>query len=264
MTAGLHAQQGRVLPCLLRAAPAWSVPKSALVALQRQQAELAQEIWGAKSNVHPASHRRPSSIHQAMWAQCRFAHLWQRLAKTKPTSQPQPPKEQRWHCQDALSLPCPRSGPGMQHLAPDLPGQAAPSSPSIGEGPQRRRLTMFLLLSRCAPRQRGMSGCSSRSRSWPKPCRAHASGHLPPLPRPFLAPPRTATAPAQTISPCPCRRGKTVSPRFWPSGIFFCLPKQPPCSCLGHGKGSLLVITEWWAPSHQYTPALAEKGSAPD
>ena len=222
---------------------------------------MVQEILGAKSiryptGIHPASTRQ--------CGQCRFAHLRQHLAKTKPTSQPQPPPEQPWHCQGASSLPCPRSGPGTQHLAPNLPGQAALSSRSNGEMPQRTGLTMFLLLSRCALRQRGTSGCSSRSRSWPKLCHAHASGRLPPLPHPSSAPPRTAAAPARTVSPCPHRRGKAVSPRSWPSGISFCLPKQPPCSCLGHGKGSLSVITEWWAPTHRHTAALAEKGSTPD
>ncbi|XP_074703168.1 uncharacterized protein LOC141932862 isoform X1 [Strix aluco] len=100
------------------------------------------------------------------------------------------------------------------------------------------------LCSPCAPRQRGMSGCSSRSQNWPKPCHAHGSGRLPPLPHPSSAPPRRAAAPARTVSPCPHRRRKAVSPRFWPSGISFCLPKQPPCSCLGHGKGSLSVEGE--------------------
>ncbi|XP_065549730.1 TBC1 domain family member 24-like isoform X5 [Lathamus discolor] len=100
------------------------------------------------------------------------------------------------------------------------------------------------LCSLCAPRWRGTSGCSSRSQSWPKPCHAHASGHLPPLLHPSSAPSRTAVAPAPTISPCPCHRGKAVSPHFWPSGISFCLPKQPPCSCAGHGRGSLSVEGE--------------------
>ena len=146
----------------------------------------------------------------------------------------------------AASTPRPFPAPGPRPLA--LPGQAAQSSPSNGEMPQKTGLTMFLFLSRSVPRQRGTSGCSSRSRSWPKPCRAHGSGRHPLLPHPSSAPPRMAAAPAPTISPCPRHRGKAVSPRFWPSGISSCLPKQPPCSCLGHGKGSLLVITEWWAP----------------
>lgn len=153
---------------------------------------------------------------------------------------------------DALSLPCPRSRPGTQHLAPEPSGQAPPSSPSNGEMFQRTGLTMFLL-SRCTQRQRGTSGCSSRSQSWPKPCRAHASGRLPPLLHPFSAPPQTATAPARTVSLCPHHRGEAVSPHFWPSGISFCLPKQPPCSCPGHRKGSLLVITKWCPlpPTHR-------------
>lgn len=59
------------VPALFAQGSSWVEPS-----LQRDQAEVVQEILGAKSNIHPISHRHPSSIPPAMWAR-RFAHLGQ-------------------------------------------------------------------------------------------------------------------------------------------------------------------------------------------
>lgn len=122
-------------------------------------------------------------------------------------------------CQDAPSLPC--------------PGPARSSSSSF---PRAHRVCP---VPRCAPRQRGTSGCSSRSRSWPRPCRAPGSARPPPLPHPRSAPP--GTAPAPSTWPCPRRRAEAACPRSWPPGTSCCPPKLPPCSCPAPGTASLSV-----------------------